>query len=140
MRTLPRPPRFVITTEVAELALRLLHQPDARDYLWTVNKEYYHWEKLRHRPTLQGLSPEQTWLLVKWSRMARTSLPLVDERDRPFSYWLPDPALAVLHEIDRGGGSSLAVDETAAPSLGGLRDRVLVSSLMEEAIATSQIE
>jgi Fic family protein len=58
----------------------------------------------------------------------------------PFTYWLPDPALAVLHEIDRWGGGMLMVEEETVPSLDSMKDRVVVSSLMEEAIATSQIE
>ena len=48
--------------------------------------------------------------------------------------------LSILHEVDRWGGTTLAVAEGAAAALGSMRDRVVVSSLMEEAIATSQLE
>jgi Fic family protein len=67
-------------------------------------------------------------------------LPLRDEKGRYFTYWLPNPVLQILHEVDRGGGTTLAVPEGTGPALGALRDRVIISSLMEEAIATSQIE
>jgi len=141
MQLLAKPPKFTLTQESINQFLATLKRADVQEYLGQANHEYYHWEKLRHRPTPKGLTPEQAWNLVKWLRLGRAQpLPLRDANGRAFSFWLPDQALAVLHEVDRRGGSFLAMDEKAAPSLSAMRDRVLVSSLMEEAIATSQIE
>src|SRR5262249_2976414 len=141
MQLLAKPPKFTLTQECINQFLARLKRAEVQEYLGQANHEYYHWEKLRHRPTPKGLTPEQAWNLGKWLRLGRAQpLPLRDANGRAFSFWLPDQALAVLHEVDRRGGSFLAMDEKAAPSLSALRDRVLVSSLMEEAIATSQIE
>lgn len=105
------------------------------------NREYFHWEKLRYRPPPKGMTVEQAWLFVHLSRVGqRQPLPLLDERGHGFSYWLPDPAAEILHEVDRWGGSVLATSEETALAMGAMRDRIVVSSLMEEAIATSQIE
>jgi Fic family protein len=118
-----------------------LDSPEVRRYIDRANARYAHWDELRHRPTPPGLSPEDAWQLVKLARQPRRVLPLQDEQGVPFSYWLSPAALQTLHVIDRWGGSSLAaIDGAAASSLEPLREQVIVSSLMEEAIATSQIE
>jgi Fic family protein len=70
----------------------------------------------------------------------RRPLPLCDPKGRSFGYWLPPKALATLHDVDRWGGSTVAFDANAVTSLEAMREQVIVSSLMEEAIATSQIE
>ncbi len=139
MKLPPTPP--TATPEARAKAFACLDRPDVREYVASINREYYHWDKLRYRPAPAGLTPELGWHLVKISRAGqRRWLPLQDEFGRPFSYWLPDPALGILHEIDRGGGTILGASEDAAPAIGAMRDRVIISSLMEEAIATSQIE
>ncbi len=121
--------------------LARMSEPEVQRYVLEANKDYLHWEKLRYHPTPAGLTPEEGWQLVELSRRSkRLTLPLLDRRNKPFSYWLPDTALKILHEVDRGGGGNLAAVVGTAGALGALRDRVLVSSLMEEAIATSQIE
>jgi Fic family protein len=141
MRLLPEPPSANLTEDVIDLLGRSAKDPTLQAYIAEANREYYHWEKLRHRPTPKGISPEQAWRLVKWTRLAqRRPLPVQDVKGRAFSYWLPDEAQAVLHEVDLGSGTTLAVGEGTPASLGAMRGRLIVSSLMEEAIATSQIE
>jgi Fic family protein len=130
-----------MTVAGLEQALTQLKRPAVQQYVAEANTEYHHWEKLRHLPTPEGLKSEEAWRVVKLSRTGQQRfLPLEDERGRPFTFWLPNPALEILHEVDRWGGTTLALAEGAAPTLGAMRDRVVISSLMEEAIATSQIE
>jgi len=118
-----------------------LAQADTQQYVAAANAEYRHWEKLRHLPPPEGLTPEEAWQAVKLSRLGQKRLlPLQDTHNRPFTYWLPNSALETLHEVDRWGGTSLALPEGTGPTLGAMRDRIIISSLMEEAIATSQIE
>jgi Fic family protein len=139
MRLLPKPPK--LTPEAMERVFAHLAKPEVQRYIAESNSEYLHWEKLRYHPTPAGIQPEDGWHLVHLSRFAqRRLLPLMDVHGKAFGYWLSDSALGILHEVDRWGGSSLAVAEDAAAALGPMRDRVLISSLMEEAIATSQIE
>ena len=83
---------------------------------------YLHWDELRHRPPPQGVSHEQWWLAEKLSRR-RTPLPLL---------------LQGLHDIDRQAGASVVAPE--AVTTRSTRDRHLLSSLMEEAITSSQME
>jgi Fic family protein len=139
MRDFPTPPK--LKSDGSMRVLGALGKPEVQRYVGEINKEYLYWDKVRFRPPPAGLTAEEAWHVVRLSRLGpRRPLPLMDTRGMAFTYWLPDPALGTLHEVDRWGGSNLAVAEDAATAPGVMRDRVLVSSLMEEAIATSQIE
>jgi Fic family protein len=98
---------------------------------------YLHWDELRHRPPPQGLSHEQWWLAEKLSRR-RTPLPLLASDGQPFWFSQPPVLLQGLHEIDMKAGASVVAPE--AVTTRSTRDRYLLSSLMEEAITSSQME
>ena len=119
----------------------LLQRPELSSYILQANSEYHSWDALRHHPLPLGLSPIEAWTVVKVSRMlGRRSLPVNDIQGSSFSYWLPDHAQELLHTVDRQGGGILASDVDQSLLFEQMKDRVLIDSLMEEAIATSQIE
>jgi Fic family protein len=63
---------------------------------------------------------------------------LKDQTGDFFKYWLPDCALEYLHEIDQDAGGFIL---TESPSIyASERKRYLMKSIVEEAIASSQIE
>ena len=98
---------------------------------------YLHWDELRHRPPPEGLSHEQWWLAEKLSRRP-TPLPLL-ATDRQ-AFWLSQPPVLLqgLHQIDLQAGAGVVAPE--AVTTRASRDRYLLSSLMEEAITSSQME
>lgn len=101
---------------------------------------YLHWDKLRHLSPPDGLSSEQWWIRIKYTRREETrSIPLVDEEGNPFGYTLPDQIHRSLHYIDQRGGGEVAMDEVVT-SEREAGSRFLVNSLMEEAIRSSQLE
>lgn len=102
-------------------------------------REYMHYDELVHLPMPDQRRPEQVWSMVKFMRMARRELPLLDEKGRPFSFTQPDALLEGLHQIDRDSGRYIGADEPEALE-GGERERYVVSSIMDEAIASSQLE
>jgi Fic family protein len=86
-----------------------------------------------------GIAPELVWALREFSSLGeRKYFPLLDTAGKPFSYWLPDPAQERLYRIDRNAPGQLLLEDES--HLRQARDRYIVSSLMEEAIASSQIE
>jgi len=100
---------------------------------------YLHWDDLRHRPPPDDLTLREWWLGVKLSRLAqRRMLPLRNAEGTPFFYALPDSVLEQLHQIDQRASGEIVLSEAVADE--GTRRRYLVNSLMEEAIASSQIE
>jgi Fic family protein len=105
----------------------------------TQGDRYLHWDDLRHRPPPQGLSHEQWWLAEKLSRRASgVPLPLRSSDGEPFWFCQPPLLLQGLHGIDRQAGASVVAP--AAVTTSASRDRYLLSSLMEEAITSSQME
>src|SRR5690606_24012594 len=100
--------------------------------------KYLHWNELRRRPAPQGLSHEEWWAAVAFSRSSLIQpLPLFDKNGKPFMFSTPAPVTIDLHHIDRdaagqirGSGDTLQTDS----------HRFLMSSLIEEAITSSQLE
>lgn len=112
--------------------------PETQSLLLKANEEYLHWDSFRHQPMPDGMSHEEAWALVKLSRMTHfKAVPISDKQSRPFFYWIPDHLLKQLNEIDRWSGGNIVTDQP-----GGLpgREQYVISSLMEEAIASSQLE
>ncbi len=139
MRPLPKPPQNDELDHFPRL-YPLSQKPEVIEFVGKANAEYYHWEQLQRRPLPVGASAEDIWAITKLSRFNRKPLPLLDIHGRHFAYWLPEPSTRILHEVDRQGGGTLATDIADTSLFHEMRDRVLMDSLMEEAIATSQIE
>ena len=105
----------------------------------TVKGEYLHWDKLRFHPPPDGLSHEEWWLGLKLLRRSiRAAVPLKGNSGRPFWYTLTEPIPERLHEIDLNAGGTIQMPEQIANP--DTKDRYCVSSLIEEAITSSQIE
>ncbi|HEV3255498.1 MAG TPA: Fic family protein [Gemmataceae bacterium] len=132
-----------LITEVLKEDDRILlraSEPEIRRLLERANDECWNWEQCGYHAGQTPLSHRQLWALVKLSRAQdRRELALRDRRGKPFSYRLPPSAQRVLHLIDRNLGGSL---ESSFPQIDSApdRQRYLVNSLVEEAIASSQIE
>jgi Fic family protein len=101
---------------------------------------YPHWDQLRRIPIPHsGLTHAEWWAAIKFARRSSfRPLPLVDKQSESFSFSLPDDLYQQLHEIDRGAGKYLTTSEPIANPQ--TRDQYLVSSLMNEAITSSQLE
>jgi Fic family protein len=126
------PPWHRILNEQKDLSLILGLGPLVRD-------RYLHWDELRHRTPPEGLSHEAWWAGVRFARegMLRP-LPFQDKHKRPVHFGMPDPVLRLLHAIDQLAAGNVGVESPIVS--GDDRDRYLVSSLIEEAITSSQLE
>ena len=100
--------------------------------------DYLHWDKLRRQPAPAGLNHRQWWLALKIGRRGK-EIDLRDKKGRAFSYTVPDCIHSDLHEIDLGSGGMVGIPDSPITNP-STRDRYLVSSLMEEAITSSQLE
>lgn len=102
--------------------------------------EYIHWDKLRHKQLPEGVDNHETWwLLIKFRRIsAFRKLSFRDKNGRAFVYWLTDPIQQYLHQIDQRASGRVELPEDVTNSR--TRNRYLVSSLIEEAITSSQLE
>jgi Fic family protein len=107
----------------------------------TVPRDSYpHWHKLRYLSPPAGLSNEQWWLKIKWTRNDELrQLPFTDPKGAPFGFTLPDIVLRHLHYVDQRCSGEVGMDEVVTSEREAGR-RFLVNSLMEEAIRSSQLE
>lgn len=131
-----------------ELLNRLMAESEGRQVLnklmvgfpgGTASGKYRHWDVLRHLKPPDGLTVEQWWLGLKLARIGMYQpLPMTAKDGGPFVYALPDVAQRMLHQIDRdASGTIRASHQVTDPQT---RDSYLVSSLVEEAITSSQLE
>lgn len=116
-------------------------EPKMKVWVNKANNQRWNWEECSHRAKNAGLEPEQFWKLVKLFRCtsSQQTLPLRDVKGGAFQYRLPTSVQALLHYIDTDLGGSVPF---AWPALGSPDEqkRDLISSLCEEAIASSEIE
>ena len=100
---------------------------------------YHHWDDLRRHAAPADLSHEAWWCALKLKRRASyRELPLLDKNGRPFRYFISDCMQELLHRIDFGAGAFIGMpDPVANPET---RDRYVISSLIQEAITSSQLE
>jgi Fic family protein len=118
-------------------ALQALYQPAIQEFVRQANDRYLHWHKLRFQPMPAGLDPRTAWAAVEMSRIGqRVELPISFVPGENLTYWLPPQHMEWLHRIDKEGGGSIG-SATKIPNDG---ERYLYSTLMEEAIASSQLE
>jgi Fic family protein len=101
--------------------------------------KYRHWDKLRHITPPDGLTSAEWWAAIKFARsQIRREFPLRDRNGKPFTYSTPDPVLELLHAVDRDASGQIAIPEQITNPQ--TKDRYLQSSLIEEAITSSQLE
>lgn len=104
-----------------------------------VTDAYIPWDKLRYKEPPPGLTSEQWWLGVRMSRQAfQRILPITDSNGKNFTYALTDDILRKVEWINRDASGYIGISEQVTNS--GTRDRYIVSSLIEEAITSSQLE
>ncbi|MCX6969315.1 MAG: Fic family protein [Verrucomicrobia bacterium] len=100
---------------------------------------YYHWDEIRHRTPPEGLTHEEWWAAIKIGRWRNAKqIPLQDKKGLPFQFSVPGAVAQQLHEIDMGAGGRIGMPSPVTNSQ--IRDQYLVSSLIREAITSSQLE
>jgi len=111
-----------------------------REFIHASNDSYLPWEKLRYHPMPEGITPQQAWAGVCLSRLPlMRDLPITAyENDSAFRFCVPPKLQEWLHTIDqRAAGTIRAKARLAFPDD---NEAYLFNSLMEEAIASSQLE
>lgn len=100
---------------------------------------YRPWRQVRPIARQAGLDPEIVWALLKLGRHGRRRvLPFRDDAGQPLHYSVPDAVQQELTLIDQQLAGNITLDGDGPP--GDDRDRYIFSSLMEEAIASSNLE
>jgi len=113
---------------------RLILNPKCMEAVERVNKDYLYWDKAKYHVP-EGIKPEVFWNVVKISRSIHTRLltfPCCSIRFSETPYIQES-----LHNFDMSFGGTLSSSSTISEKN---RQYYLISSIMEEAIASSQME
>jgi Fic family protein len=135
---MPPPPFDELFRKAAQDRERLLRlvSTEARN---VAGEPYLAWDELRYRRPPGDLTHEDWWLATKLGRRAiLRPLPLQDVHGDPFQYALPDQVLSCIDEVTRHTSGTIGAAELVTSAAN--RDRYLISSLVEEAITSSQLE
>ena len=125
--------------------LRSVETPDRLSKIFrsvaspTIDGKYRHWDTVRRMTPPEGLTHADWWLGLKFSRASSGRKTLFQAKDGAhFKYHMVDPIPEKLHALDLAAGGTL--ESTAGILNAENRDRYYISSLMEEAITSSQLE
>ncbi|MEX2324146.1 MAG: hypothetical protein WD576_00210, partial [Nitriliruptoraceae bacterium] len=127
---------LVRAIEPQRLVSLILNNPEVRA---TIDGRYRHWDSLRHMTPPGDLTAEEWWVGVRMARIQISQpVPIKDRQGRPFTIALPGVMLQMLQQVDRNASGQIALSEQVTNP--ATRKRYLVSSLIEEAITSSQLE
>ena len=113
-------------------AVTVLINPNFKEYFDKVEKEYYYWDKAKYH-TPPNVKPEDFWAAIKINRHSKH----ISFGKYIFSYKITDYMQKCLHDFDLNFGGILSSDNLISDKT---RQYFLLSSIMEEAIASSQME
>ncbi|RZK37107.1 MAG: Fic family protein [Hymenobacter sp.] len=133
------PPSFSMSALSEEAWTKFLQQETTlMGWLQRIGKDYPYWTEVKRRAKPAGIAERDAWMLIKVMRQSNSrKLRLSDIASFTFSFQITEPTLEKLHRFDLYLGGILRSDSVIPAED---KNRYLVSSIMEEAIASSQLE
>lgn len=114
--------------------IQLLSNPKHRDLLLKIEKDYPYWDKIKYLGTKE-LPSETLWQIVKFSRLSNANF--IKFGDYTFIFKISNYIQQLLHEFDMNFGGIFSASTIMSEKN---KQYYLLSSIMEEAIASSQME
>jgi len=115
-------------------AIELLVRPDLQPLFKSIDSQYLYWDKVKYLVP-KGIDKEIFWQAVKIQRQFNSQS--IQFGRYTFHFTITKNMLAQLHDFDMNIGGSLGTKSIIPVSD---KNYYLVSSIMEEAIASSQME
>lgn len=134
MRMPEKAPLVTNSTFIAAID-RLSSAEPYDEHLQKAQAEYLTWEEVKYLKLPKSVTPEDLWQKVKYDRSISSKT--ISFGPLFFSFNVFGTLLKDLHEFDMRFGGTLGTD---GPLDKSERQQYLISSLMEEAITSSQIE
>jgi len=119
----------------AELYRLMFQHPELKE-----DARYFHWDELRFRPVpVPGVSHEAWWTILRLNRQLNERVtPLFTKYQVPFTYARTPQIERGQHRADREAAGRIG-SQADMPG-GEKKERYIISSLIEEAITSSQLE
>lgn len=133
MKKIEPPPPF--NFEISSELVHLLIKEEVQGIINKINEEYYYWDRVKHEQLIEGIDVRDIWSIVK---IRRLNTPYKIQFGKYKFFWnLNSRSNGLLHFLDMNIGGNL---ESSVIVSREDKSRYLISSVMEEAIASSQIE
>ncbi|MDO8610266.1 MAG: Fic family protein, partial [bacterium] len=119
----------------------LKNQSGYSDFINKVSENnYYYWDHIKYLPTPQNFNPLEFWFIVKLVRnLSSKNTPIKSEKGKYFTWDRLNYTDEFLHKIDLNmGGEIFSHYQNIITPYG--KQRLLSKSIIEEAIASSQLE
>lgn len=145
----PQPKKVKSTKRESELLRLFLENNETINNIWlNTSDPYMPWEKFRVRHQQgqfklvekgQPISADEAWFLLAFRRQfASQTSPIIDKSGKKFTWSKLPTHEKQLHEFDMKIGGNMMSERMAAGKV--KKERFLRQSLVEEAIASSQLE
>ncbi|MEZ4365563.1 MAG: Fic family protein [Kofleriaceae bacterium] len=128
-----------MTPRLTPEILANLHEVPGHVFRIEVDGRYLHWDELRHRTPPAGLTRERWWAAIALARSG-VAQHVAEARasGTTFRFTMTDTIQRGVHGVDRDACGRIELPEDITNQ--ATRDRYVVSSLIEEAIQSSQLE
>ena len=126
-----------ISNDILAKAISLMENTEVRTLIDEINDKYLYWSDVKYKNMVKGeelITPSELWACVKFSRKLQR-LTIWDKYNISFS--LTNSMQRLCHYFDMNFGGSWG-NNTLIPNKS--KEQYLISSLMEEAISSSQME
>lgn len=134
MKNPERPPRRKIISD----ELKCVENPVIDTLIRDANESYLYWSEFKYKTCSIDIDPEILWGIVKLFRDSNAErIKISDRPDFEFKFNLTSDILQQLHEFDLHFVGKPPGEESIPTEN---KNQYLISSIMEEAIASSQIE
>ena len=138
MKKPEKPPVRFNAKDISEAIINLQSSGRIQDLYQLEKENYLYWEDLKYRVKKWNVPQELVWSIIKSQRnFTATRLEFSKIPNFSFKYNSPGFIQKILHEFDLHLGGMMEGQALIAPED---KSRYLVSSIMEEAIASSQLE
>lgn len=128
-----QPPKN-FSSELLQKALFLATKPDLQPLLNDANDNYWYWSDVKYKKIPSDITVQELWLAIKFNRLAKQIF-VWDKYGIKVS--VTNRMQKLCHYFDMNFGGAWGNDSIIPTDD---RERYLVSQLMEEAIASSQME
>ncbi len=122
--------------EMTKQFLVLSKNKELREFVRAINEDYLYWNKVKYKKSPDGCSPEELWMRVKLDRLLQAK-DIHEWQKYMIHFGLTNKMQSLCHEFDMNFGGAWGNDSLLQSED---KHKYLVSSLMEEAIASSQME
>ncbi len=114
---------------------------DVHDFVNKFSKtEYLYWDKIQYKePSPKNVSKEMLWSMIKLIRRQNSLPTVISDKNKSFFTWLKlDYFEEFFHNLDMNTGGELFVEKNDVSSAN--KQKLITRGIMEEAIASSQLE